>query len=338
MPQAINRALDPILAIGEWSLTRGIGGPAKPELCTKAQHDAAGAGSCSRSAALRVRVAASLAQSRSTRLTQSPGSRAGLLPPSPLRTARESFPSSSSSLSNAPCRTRWCHGQHLAMDLSMALGMQEDTVLYGILAPMLPPDSVMVVPPCKSGDLLMTHGTETVLLFPQGQELPSPFEGVCHLHAEACFEVHGPLGVIRVRCPFDLDMPLNGHVSCTKECEFLGLPLVTRVGPHEGPSASLACAEVFPRHPLARFLRMPPCGPRPQTLEDGCIHVDEGGLADHVVVIVGPAANHGVELRYQMARCGLLVRLHDLPDVPLPVGHIFCFREIGAMMGIDSPP
>jgi hypothetical protein len=46
-----------------------------------------------------------------------PGSRAGLLPPSPLRTARESFPSSSSSLSNAPCGTRWCHIQRLAMDL-----------------------------------------------------------------------------------------------------------------------------------------------------------------------------------------------------------------------------
>ena len=38
-----------------------------------------------------------------------PGSRAGLLPPSPLRTARESFPSSSSSLANAPCGTRSCH-------------------------------------------------------------------------------------------------------------------------------------------------------------------------------------------------------------------------------------
>ncbi len=42
-----------------------------------------------------------------------PGSRAGLLPPSPLRTARESFPSSSSSLANAPCGTRSCHVQHM---------------------------------------------------------------------------------------------------------------------------------------------------------------------------------------------------------------------------------
>src|SRR6266571_9349059 len=44
-----------------------------------------------------------------------PGSRAGLLPLSPLRTARESFPSSSSSLANAPCGTRLCHGEHLAV-------------------------------------------------------------------------------------------------------------------------------------------------------------------------------------------------------------------------------
>ena len=100
----------------------------------------------------------------------------------------------------------------------MALGVQENTVLYGILASMPPPDLMMVVPPCESGDFLMTHGTETVLLFPQGQELPSPFEGVCHVYAEACFEVHGPLGVIRVRCPFDFDMPLNGHAPCMDKC------------------------------------------------------------------------------------------------------------------------
>jgi hypothetical protein len=37
---------------------------------------------------------------------KAPGSRAGLLPSSPLRTARASFPACRSSLSNAPCGTR----------------------------------------------------------------------------------------------------------------------------------------------------------------------------------------------------------------------------------------
>ena len=42
-------------------------------------------------------------------VSPSPGSRAGLLPPSPLRTARASFPACRSSLANAPCGTRCCH-------------------------------------------------------------------------------------------------------------------------------------------------------------------------------------------------------------------------------------
>jgi len=202
------------------------------------------------------------------------------------------------------------------MDLPVAVGVQEDTVVCGIPTPMRPPDHVMVVPSGKSGDLLVANRTETVLLLPQVEQLPSAFEGVCHLHAEAFFEVHFPLGVIRVRCPFDLDMPLNGHVPCTKEREFMGLPLLTRVCPYEGPLSSIARVKVFFRHPSMRLLRVPPYGPGPQTLKDGCIHFDEGDLTHHVTVIVRPPAYHRVELGDQMASRGLLVRLHNLPDVP----------------------
>ncbi len=164
------------------------------------------------------------------------------------------------------------------MDLPVAVGVQEDTVVCGIPTPMRPPDHVMVVPSGESGDLLVANRTETVLLLPQVEQLPSAFEGVCHLHAEACFEVHFPLGVIRVRCPFDLDMPLHGHVPCTNEREFMGLPLLTRVCPYEGPLSSIARAKVFVRHPSMRLLRVPPYGPGPQTLKDGCIHFDKGDL------------------------------------------------------------
>src|SRR4029453_2985857 len=40
-----------------------------------------------------------------------------------------------------------------------------------------------------------------VLVCPQVQQLPSAFEGMCHLHAEAFFKVHFPLRVMRVGCP-----------------------------------------------------------------------------------------------------------------------------------------
>src|SRR5262249_34016112 len=202
------------------------------------------------------------------------------------------------------------------MDLSVAVGVQEDTVLRGISAPMHPPDNMMVVPSCESGDLLVADRAETVLVFPQVQQLPSALEGMCHLHAEAFFEVHFPLGIIRVRCPFDFDMPLDGHITCTYKREFVGLPLGTRVCPHEGPLASMARAKVFLRDPSPGLLWVPSCGPGPQTLEDGCIHFDEGGLAHHVAVVVGPPAYHWVKWGNQIASRGLLVRLHHLPDVP----------------------
>src|ERR671924_1642992 len=105
-----------------------------------------------------------------------------------VRDMAHSFPSSSSSLSNAPCGTRWCHIQRLAMDLPVAVGVQEDTVLCGVPAPMGPPDYMMVVPSRESGDLLAANRTETVLVFPQVQQLPSAFESVRHLHAEAFFK------------------------------------------------------------------------------------------------------------------------------------------------------
>jgi hypothetical protein len=97
----------------------------------------------------------------------------------------------------------------------VAVGVQEDTVLCCVPASRCPPDYMMVMPSCKSGNLLAANRTETVLVFPQVQQLPSAFEGLCHFHAKALFKVHFPLRVIRVGCPFDLDMPLNRHITCT---------------------------------------------------------------------------------------------------------------------------
>src|SRR5712691_11129132 len=255
-------------------------------------------------------------------VTRSPGSRAGLLPPSPLRTARASFPACRSSLSNARGRARLCSVQRLAMDLPMAGGMQEHPVVCRITASVGPPDDVMLVPARQSGDLLMADRAKTLLGFPEGQQLPSALQVVCHLHAYACFEVHFPLGIVRVCRPFDLPMPLDRHVSCTTERAFLRLPVVAHACPHEGPLASLSRLEVFLCDPAARFLRMSPCGPGPQRMKDRCVHFDEDRLADHMAMRVGPPANDGVELRSQMACRGLLVGLHDMPEVPEECVHM----------------
>src|SRR6266446_8646464 len=117
-------------------------------------------------------------------------------------------------------------------------------------------------------------------------------------------------------------MPLDRHVSCTTERAFLRLSVVAHACPHEGPLPSVSRLEIFLRDPAARFLRMPPCGPGPQRLEERCVHFDEDRLADHVAMIVGPPTNDRVELRYQTACRSLLVGLHDMPEVPEECAHM----------------
>jgi hypothetical protein len=204
----------------------------------------------------------------------------------------------------------------------VAVGMQQDTVVRAIRAPLHAPDDVMVVPSCESGARLVAHRTETVLVCPQRQQVPATFAGVCHLHAEAFFDVHCPLGGRRGGCALNFDMPLNGPVTCTTEPECLGLPLGTRACPHEGPWASLVRANILLRHPAARLLRGPPCGPGPQTLDDGWIHGGEGDFTHHVAVIMRPSTTPGGELGDAMASRGLLVRLPHLPEMPEDGVHI----------------
>jgi hypothetical protein len=83
-----------------------------------------------------------------------------------------SFPISRSSLSNALFRTRLDHCEPLAMDLSVAVRMKKHPVVRPFAAAVRSPHNMMVMPSRQSGDLLMTHGTETVLRFPQMQQLP----------------------------------------------------------------------------------------------------------------------------------------------------------------------
>ena len=89
----------------------------------------------------------------------------------------------------------------------MTVRMQEHPIVRRIAATVGSPDGVMVMPSRQSGHFLVTKRAETVLLVPEGQQLPSSFEIVCHLHAQAFLEVHFPLGVVRVCCAFDFDMP-----------------------------------------------------------------------------------------------------------------------------------
>src|SRR6266699_4998470 len=75
-----------------------------------------------------------------------PGSRAGLLPPSPLRTTRASFPACRSSLANALLWTRFHYGHSLAMDLGMTVRMKQHAVFGTVGTAMRAPHEMMAMP------------------------------------------------------------------------------------------------------------------------------------------------------------------------------------------------
>jgi hypothetical protein len=217
-----------------------------------------------------------------------PGSRAGLLPPSPRRTARASFPASRASLANAPGRTRLCSVQRLAMDVPVTGGMQEPPVVCRLAAPVGPPDSVMVVPSRESGARWVADGAEPLVRFPQVPQLPSAFEVVGPLHASAFLDVHCPWRVIRVGRPFDLHVPLARPVSCTTARACRRLPVVAHARPSEGPPASVSRRKVLLRAPSAGGRRRSPWGPGPPRLQDRGVHLDAGHLAEHLARRGGP--------------------------------------------------
>src|SRR5512145_2616754 len=91
-------------------------------------------------------------------------SQVGLLPPSPLGTDRESFPSISSSLINALLRTRFHHFQLQAMHLPMAFWVKEHQVFCEVFASVRSADDMVSMPLGYLGDLLPTKWTDSLLL------------------------------------------------------------------------------------------------------------------------------------------------------------------------------
>src|SRR5271157_2830640 len=79
---------------------------------------------------------------------------------------------------------------------------------------------MVIVPSCELGDLLLTDRTETVLLFPEGEQLPFPLEIVYHLHAEAFFKVLLPGGIVGVCFSLAFHMSLDSNMCRVPETMF----------------------------------------------------------------------------------------------------------------------
>src|SRR3984957_14937223 len=128
-----------------------------------------------------------------------PSSRPPLLRASPLRTGRESCPSSGSSPSNASFReTRFRYGNMLAMNPVVALWMKQNAVICTRGTTRHTRNAIMNAPARGPGDLGVAHRTGPALESPEKAKSPRPPKRFRHMVSSAFLEVGFIDGIVRV--------------------------------------------------------------------------------------------------------------------------------------------
>jgi hypothetical protein len=227
---------------------------------------------------------------------QRPSSRTGLLPSSPLTTVHESFPSHSSSPSNASFReTRFRDRNALAVNPVMALGMKENAVLGALRTTHHTGNAVVQAPTRDPSDSCIAHGAEPALFMPEKTKGTSTPKRVLHMGFFALFEV-GFIGrVVGVRVPFHFNVSLNGCATDGPQPNLNGLALVITLFTEEGPVTTTTRGKVLLFAPACVLVRVSSSCPLPETREDMVIHAGKRACTHHVPMIVGPTPNFGVE-------------------------------------------
>ena len=184
------------------------------------------------------------------------------------------------------------------MNLSVAIGMNQDAVFCSICATHRFINDVVVVPACQTCDRLATDWAGTALLFPQVGQGTFSLQGSFHLYAKAFFQIDFPCRGIWITCSFDF--LIAGYWYCGGVAK----PVADRVAvavfgrPEKVPVSLSRPSKVPVSHPPFAFLRVSPSCPSPQGFEDGRINMDKGFFGRSVSVEVRPSSDLRVELCY----------------------------------------
>src|SRR5205823_6103727 len=91
--------------------------------------------------------------------------------------------------------TRFGNSETFGMNLSVAMGMNQDAILCGICAAHRFVDDVVVMPARHLRERLGTDRAEASLFLPEMHQSTSPLQGLCHFYAETCFKMGFPCWV-----------------------------------------------------------------------------------------------------------------------------------------------
>src|SRR5437879_3106950 len=110
----------------------------------------------------------------------------------------------------------------------VAIRMEEDAVVSFVSSSQAFPHNVMTVPSCERGDFLGAERAETVLLFPEVEQFPSPFQVVCHFHIETLFKVGLPFGIIWISFVLDFDVSFDNGAFSLEQSNRLSLSFLSK--------------------------------------------------------------------------------------------------------------
>ena len=168
----------------------------------------------------------------------------------------------------------------------------------------------MAMPSCDLCDFLLTHWAESVLLFPEMEKPAFSFQGVCHVSVETLFIVGFPCWIIRISLCFDFGVSLDWHVCCLCQVDFLAIFFSV-----EDPVVSSTGFEVFLPDPFVGFLWVSSSHPLPQSSIDRVVYRTKHICTDHMLMVLSPSDNDGVEYEDQPPSGERLVHLNDVPDL-----------------------
>src|SRR6266852_5797259 len=195
---------------------------------------------------------------------ESPSSRTGLLPSGPLRTVHESFPSHSSSPSNASCgETRFRDRNALTVNPVMALWMKLNAVLGVLRTTHHTGNAVVKAPARDPSEFCITHSAEPALFMPEKAKRTSTPKRFLHMSSFALFEV-GFIGrVVGVRVSFDFNVSLDGCATGVAQPNLAWLALVITRFTEERPVTTTMRHKILLFAPACVLVRVPSSCPSP---------------------------------------------------------------------------
>src|SRR6266568_7816624 len=149
---------------------------------------------------------------------------------------------------------------------------------------------MMAVPSGDLGDFLLTHWTQSVLLFPEMEQPVFSLERCLHANIETLLKVGLPCWIVGVGLCFDFGVSFDRHVFGLCRVDLLTVDFSV-----EDPIVSSTGLEVFLRDPLVGLLWVSSSHPLPQPSIDRVVYRTEHICTDDMLMVLSPSDNDGIE-------------------------------------------